>query len=90
MDLIMKIKVENIFKSKDFTDKKTGVITEGKWKLQGFDNISMEDGSKQMKLIDISLPEIEAPKYQKKIGEVVELKVATYIANGRVGFYGIV
>lgn len=89
MELILKAKIENVFKSKDYTDKKTGVVTDGKWKIQTFNNVEQEDGSNQIKLVDISIPEPQAQKYKDSVGEVIELKVSTYVHAGKVGFYGI-
>ena len=34
MELLAKVKIENMFKSKDFTDKKSGETKEGKWKIR--------------------------------------------------------
>jgi len=88
MELIAKIKIENLYKSKDFLDGKSGVVTPGKWKVQSFQTIESEEGN-QMKLIDISIPEELALKLKGKKGETVNIPVGTFINNNRVGFYGI-
>jgi len=88
MELLAKIKIDNIFKAKDFVDKKTGETTAGKWKIQTFDNVDSEQGQ-QMKLLDISIPDELAKSLEKKIGETVTIPVATFINNNRVGYYGI-
>jgi hypothetical protein len=88
MELLLKAKIENLFKAKDFKDKDSGEITPGKWKLQTFDNIETENGT-QMKLVDISIPDGEVSKYQEKIGQTVTIPVGTYISKGRVGYYGL-
>jgi len=88
MELLLKAKIENLFKAKDFTDKKSGEITAGKWKMQTFDHIETESGT-QMKLIDISIPESEISKYQEKVGQTVSIPVGTYVQNGRVGYFGL-
>lgn len=88
MELLAKIKVDNIYKSKDYLDKSTGETTPGKWKIQTFEKIETEEGE-QMKLLDISVPEKVAMQYKNKIGEIVTVPVATYVSNGRVGFYGV-
>ena len=88
MELLLKLKVENLFKAKDFTDKKSGELTKGKWKIQTFDNIETEQGT-QMKLIDISIPEETYQKIKDKKGQEVTLSVGTYVSNNRVGFYGL-
>ena len=86
--LILEMKVENVFKSKDFTDKKSGEVKPAKWKIQGFDNIETEQGM-QIKLIDVSVPDEVAFDLKNKIGEVASIEVRTFVNNGRVGFYGI-
>jgi len=88
MELLAKVKVDNIYKSKDFIDKTSGETTPGKWKIQTFQKVESEQGE-QMKLIDISIPDELAKSLEKKQGEVVTIPVATYVSNGRVGFYGI-
>lgn len=88
MDLSVKVKIENLFKAKDFTDKKTGDIKVGKWKVQAFDNVETENGV-QMKLVDISIPDKLAELLKDKVGQVVTIPVGTFINNNKVGFYGI-
>ncbi len=88
MELQVKIKVENIFKAKDFEDKKTGEVKLSKWKIQGFEKIETEHGE-QIKLIDISIPDEVYAKIQDKVGQEVTIPVKTFINNNRVGFYGI-
>ena len=87
MELLARVKIENLFKSRDFKDKE-GVVTQGKWKVQTFDRIETEEGE-QMKLIDISVPDDVAEKLKSKIGEIVSLPVGTFVQNNRVGFYGL-
>ena len=89
MKLQLELKIENIFKAKDFTDKKSGETKVGKYKIQGFDNILNEDGTKQMKLVDVSVPDEIGIKLKDKVGQVVAITVGTYVNNGRVGFYGL-
>lgn len=88
MELIAKLKIENLYKSKDFKDSKTGDVTAGKWKVQSFQTIESDEGN-QMKLIDISVPEEQALKLKSKLGEIVSIPVGTYVNNGKVGFYGL-
>lgn len=88
MELIAKLKIENLYKSKDFKDSKSGEVTLGKWKLQSFQNIETEEGV-QMKLFDISIPEELALKLKDKKGETVSIPVGTFINNNKVGFYGL-
>jgi len=88
MQLLLKLKVENVFKAKDFKDKKSGEITPGKWKIQTFDNIETDQGT-QMKLVDISITEEIYQKIKDKKGQEVTLTVGTYVSNNRVGYYGL-
>lgn len=88
MKLLLELKIENIFKSKDFTDRKSGEVKVGKWKVQGFDNIETEQGM-QIKLVDVSVPDDVANKIKDQVGKVVSLQVGTFVNNGRVGYYGI-
>ena len=52
------------------------------------EQVETEQGM-QMKLFDISVPEEVGMKYKDKIGDTVTIPVATYVNNGKVGFYGI-
>ncbi len=87
MELLAKLKIDNIYKAKDFTSK-DGEVKAGKWKLQTMEQVETEQGM-QMKLFDISVPEEVGLRYKDKIGDIVTIQVATYVNNGRVGFYGI-
>ena len=87
MELLVKLKIDNIYKAKDFTSK-DGEVKGGKWKLQTMEQVETEQGM-QMKLFDISVPEEVGLKFKDKIGDTVTIPVATYINNGRVGYYGI-
>ncbi len=87
MELLAKLKIDNVYKAKDFTSKE-GEVKPGKWKLQTMEQVEIEQGL-QMKLIDISVPEEVGMKYKDKIGETVTIPVATFINGKRVGLYGI-
>ena len=86
MELHAKVKIENIFKAKDFT--KDGETKAGKWKIQTFDNMETEQGM-QMKLVDISIPDELAKSLKDKVGTTVTIPVGTFINNKRVGLYGL-
>ena len=88
MKLTLEIKIENLYKAKDFKDEQSGEVTKGKWKIQTFDSIETAEG-KQMKLFDVSIPEGTARLLKEKIGTVVKIPVGTYVSNGRVGYYGL-
>jgi len=88
MELLLKMKIENIFKAKDFEDKKTGETKLSKWKLQGFEKIDTAEGS-QIKLIDVSIPDEQYNVLKDKVGQTVTIPVKTFINNNKVGFYGV-
>jgi len=88
MELLLKIKIENIFKAKNFEDKKTGEIKVSKWKIQGFEKIDTEHGE-QIKLIDISITDDFYETIKDKVGQTVSIPVKTFVNNNRVGFYGV-
>jgi len=88
MELIAKIKIDNIYKSKDFKDKKSGEVTPGKWKIQTFEKFESEEGE-QMKLLDISIPQETYELIKNKTGEVANIRIGTFVSNGKVGYYGI-
>ena len=88
MELLAKLKIDNLYKAKDFTDKDSGVVTKGKWKIQTFDMSEMVEGE-QMRLLDVSIPDGTAHLLKDKMGTVVTIPVGTYVSNGRVGYYGL-
>ena len=87
MELLIKMKIENIFKAKDFTSKE-GEVKLSKWKLQGFEKVDTAEGS-QIKLIDVSIPDEQYNLVKDKVGQTVTIPVKTFINNNRVGFYGV-
>jgi len=89
MQLLAKVKIDNIYKSKDYVDKKSGETTAGKWKIQTFQDFETAEG-KQMKLIDISVPDEMAKGLKDKVGQTVTIPVATFVSNNKVGYYGVV
>jgi len=88
MELQLKLKIDNLYLAKDFKDAKSGEVTKGKWKIQTFDEIETAQG-KQMKLIDISIPEKLAVTFKDKINQEVTIPVGTFVSNGRIGYYGL-
>jgi len=87
MKTILELKIENIFKAKDFTSK-DGEVKIGKYKVQTFNNVETEQGT-QMKLVDVSVPDEVAFKLKEQIGKTVSIEVGTFVNNGRVGYYGL-
>lgn len=90
MELLIKAKIDNLFKDKTFTSKETGETKVGKWKIQTFQEIETQEG-KQLKLESISITDEMYEKLKTKIGEVVTIPVKTFtsVKGVKVGFYGI-
>ena len=89
MDLILKAKLENIYKAKDFINKDTGSIeSKGKWQLQFMEKVASEDGF-QMVIHKVSVPDDKVEKYQGKIGSVIDISVKAFSSKGKVIYYGV-
>lgn len=90
MELLLKIKVENIFKAKDFQNQKTGELKPSKWKIQGFDKVETAQGV-QMKLVDVSITDEQYIKVKDKVGQEVTIPVGVYVNEKtfKHGYYGI-
>ena len=89
MELILKAKLENIYKAKDFVNKETGSVeSKGKWQLQVMEKVESEDGF-QMVIHKVSVPEDKVQKYQGKLGSVVDISVKAFSSKGKVIYYGV-
>lgn len=90
MKLIMEIKIENLYKSKDYINPKTGETKVAKWKVQSFEEIETEHGN-QMKLFDVSITDDQYNKLKDQVGKVVQIPVGVYVNDktNKHGFYGI-
>lgn len=89
MELILKAKLHNVFKAKDYADAETGQIkTKGKWQMQFIEEVESAEGV-QLVVHKISVPEINVLAYQGLVGEVIEIPVKTFVNKGKVGYYGI-
>lgn len=89
MELYLKGRLENIYRTKDFKDKDTGLIaTKGKMQLQFLEKI---DGAEGVQLVfhKVSIPDSIAMDYLDKRGQDVEIKVKTIVNGGKVSFYGV-
>ncbi|WP_121627788.1 hypothetical protein [Poseidonibacter antarcticus] len=85
--LVLKAELMGIYKSNDFTDKNTGVITIGKTKLQLLSKQVMKNGSTKITLLDVSIPNEKVNLFTKdRIGKIVEVDVAVI---GDVKYYGV-
>lgn len=88
MTLTLSGKLENVFKAKDFSNKKTGEVKIGKWQLQFHEEVEMEEG-KQLVIHKVSIPDEKAREYVSKVGDIVNVLVKPYSYNGSIGYYGV-
>ena len=84
--LIIKAQLMGIYRSNDYTNKETGIVQQGKMKLQLLTIHTMKDGSSKQELLDISIPPEKVPKYKDKVGQEVSVDVGSI---GKVTYYGI-
>lgn len=88
MQLILQGKLENIFRSKDFSNKKTGEESRGKWQLQFMEEQEGADGV-QLVIHKVSVPDNQMLALREKVGEIVQINVRAFINQGRVAYYGV-
>jgi len=90
MELILRAKLENVFKAKDFVNKSSGETeSKGKWQLQFMEKIeSVEDGF-QMVIHKVSVPEEKVAEYKTKIGSTISLPVKVATIKGKIYYYGV-
>ena len=88
MELIIKGKLENIFKAKDFLNKSTGETSVGKWQLQFMERIEGDEGA-QLVVHKVSIPEEKQKLYKDKVGDLINLPVKAMISKNSVIYYGI-
>lgn len=86
MKLLLQAQLLNIFKSNDFTDKKSGEVSKGKTKLQLLLKRDMKDSSVKQELLDISIPNEKLNLYKDKVGKEVSVDVGLM---GEYRFYGV-
>lgn len=84
--LKLKAFLENIYKSDDFINKETGVVTKGRQKLQVLIEKPLKNGGIKKELIDISIPEEKVSKYLGMEGKQIEVDVSYF---GQCTFFGI-
>ena len=82
MDLIIKARLHNLFRAKDFNDKKR------KWQLQFLDEQESGDGV-QLVVHKVSIPDTMLHQFTNKTGEEVEVKVRPMVRGNQVIFYGV-
>ncbi len=89
MELYLKGRLENVFRTKDFKDKTTGQIaTKGKYQLQFIEEVEGAEGV-QLVIHKVSIPDSLAMTYLDKRGQDVEIKVKPLVNGGKVSFYGV-
>ncbi|MGB5966667.1 MAG: hypothetical protein WBG65_14185 [Sulfurimonadaceae bacterium] len=90
METLIKGKLFNVFKTKDFTNKETQEVRAGKWQLQFLTEKDMGDGQGEQMILDkISIPSSMIHEYKDKVGEDVTVKVGIMADGKKVIYYGI-
>lgn len=88
MELVLKGKLENVFKAKDFINKNGVLESKGKWQLQFMQKVEGDDGF-QIVMHKVSVPDDKVVFYRESIGDVVEVTVKAFSSNSKVLYYGI-
>jgi len=88
MELLIKAKLENVFKAKDFVNKDGEIETKGKWQLQFMEKVEGDEGF-QINIHKVSIPEDKLSEYQNKIGSVVQVPVKSMALKNKVIYYGV-
>ena len=76
----------NTYKSNDFTNKETGVTTQGRKKIQVLIDKPLKSGDIKKELLDLSIPEEKFSKYLGQEGKAVDVEVSYF---GDCKFFGI-
>jgi len=88
MKLIIKAKLENVFKARDFKSKDGTTDSKGKWQLQFMEKIEGDEGF-QINIHKVSIPDEKAADYKNKIGSVIEVPVKSMALKNKVIYYGV-
>jgi len=88
MELIIKAKLENVFKAKDFKSKDGATDSKGKWQLQFMEKVEGDEGY-QINIHKVSIPDDKVSQYKSKIGSVIEVPVKSMAFNKKVIYYGV-
>jgi len=90
MEIVVRGKLNNIFKRADFLDKETGLSKPGKYQLEFITKQELTKGAGFQTVVQhISIPDVVYPKYKDKIDKEVEVPVNAIASKGRVIYYGI-
>lgn len=88
MKLIIKAKLENVFKARDFKSKDGTTESKGKWQLQFMEKIEGDEGF-QINIHKVSIPDEKAADYKNKIGSVIEVPIKSMALKNKVIYYGV-
>lgn len=88
MELVLKGKLENVFKAKDFINKNGELESRGKWQLQFVERVEGDDGF-QIVVHKVSVPDDRVSLYKDNIGSDIEVPVKAFSSNNKVLYYGI-
>ena len=88
MELVLKGKLENVFKAKDFINKSGELESKGKWQLQFMEKVEGDDGF-QIVMHKVSVPDDSVSLYGGSIGKDIEVPVKAFSSNNKVLYYGI-
>jgi len=88
MELVLKGRLENVFKAKDFINKNGEIESKGKWQLQFMEKVDGDDGF-QIVIHKVSIPDEKIADYKNEIGNVVEVPVKSMALKNRVIYYGV-
>lgn len=88
MELVLKGKLENVFKAKDFINKNGELESRGKWQLQFMEKVEGDDGF-QIVIHKVSVPDDRVSLYKDNIGSDIEVPVKAFSSNNKVLYYGI-
>jgi hypothetical protein len=87
MGLIYEGELENVYQTKEYTNK-SGEVTPAKWSLQFLEKIQSEQGV-QLVIHKINVPTEKISMYKDKVGDLISVPVKAWVMNGKVGFTGV-
>lgn len=89
MTVIVEGKMLGGYQKPDFTDKKTGETTKGKYIVQLMTVQKLKNGEIKNELMDVSIPDELIAEYKGKENKTVQIK-CNYMSKEKVTFYGVV
>ena len=79
--------VQNVFRTDETMDRKTGEIIPAADRVQIMAENITKNGEKRIELVDLTIDEV-AP-YREAIGKPVRVPVGVYVASGKPAFYAL-